>query len=210
MNPSTDTDLLLSQVANGDSGARAELLDRHREPLKRMVGVRMDPRLAARLDPSDVVQEALMLANRQLPLYLQHRPTAFYPWIRRLTLDRLIELHRHHFDRLKRSVKREAPRQLPLPDQSSIALAERFIDSRPGPVSKLIRAELRERVLSALESLPEIYREVLILRHLEQLTTNETAEVLDVRPGTVRTRYCRAIQYLTDQLNPSEDSSGPT
>src|SRR5207249_1256497 len=91
-----DTDLLLDQAAHGDRGARQQLLARHRARLRRMVGLRLDRRLAARLDPSDVVQEALAEADRRLSEYLRRRPVPFYPWLRGLAWDRLIELHRRH------------------------------------------------------------------------------------------------------------------
>src|SRR6516225_4151532 len=91
-----DTDALLAQASLGDAAAGHELLSRHRDRLKRMVAVRLDRRLLARLDPSDVVQEALAEAARRLPDYLRQRPLPFYPWLRQLALERLIDLHRHH------------------------------------------------------------------------------------------------------------------
>src|SRR5271166_4336869 len=93
-----ETDALLERAGRGDAQARQRLLERHRSRLKRMVAVRMDRRLAARLDPSDVVQEALADAARDLPEYLQSRPMAFYPWLRQLAWDHLLRLHRHHID----------------------------------------------------------------------------------------------------------------
>ena len=102
-----ETDALLERASRGDDQARQRLLERHRSRLKRMVAVRMDRRLAARLDPSDVVQEALADAARDLPDYLRTRPMAFYPWLRQLAWDRLVRLHRHHIDTGRRSVDRE-------------------------------------------------------------------------------------------------------
>ncbi len=207
MSASGETEHLLCRAADGDSGAKAELLERCREPLKRMIVVRMDPRVGARFDPSDVVQEALVTANQRLSEYLSQRPVAFYPWIRRIAFERLIELHRHHFDRRKRSVQRKAPQ--PLSEQSAQALADQLVDPRSGPVREVIRAEMRSRLLAALQTLPEKYREVLILRHLEQLSTADTAEVLQVVESTVKTRYYRAIAHLTDHLNATGDPSAP-
>lgn len=200
---SSDTDQLLCRAADGDAAAQAELLDQHREQLKRMIAVRMDPRLAARLDPSDVVQETLMAATQRLPDYLLDRPVAFYPWLRRLAFERLVELHRHHFVAQKRSVVREATPPV-LPDQSSIALADQVIDSGTSPIRRLVRAELRDRIRRAIDTLSEKYREILILKHLEQLTTDETAEVLGVSASTIKTRYYRALQFLTDELDHQE------
>src|SRR5436309_7088112 len=110
-----DTDQLLASASRGDTAARGRLLERHRSRLRRMVAVRLDPRLAARVDPSDVVQEALIDAAGRLPDYLRDRPVAIYPWLRRLAWEHLVKLHERHRAR-KRSVLREEPADLPLPD----------------------------------------------------------------------------------------------
>src|SRR5262245_32662781 len=114
--PETDTELLLERAAAGDAGARDRLLQRHRGRLRRMVAVRADPRLAARVDPSDVVQETLADAARKLDAYLRDRPLPFYPWLRRLAQERLAALHRRHVRAKRRSVTREAGA---LPDRSA-------------------------------------------------------------------------------------------
>src|SRR5882724_1319841 len=123
--PEADTDLLLDRAADGDTDARGHLLERHRDRLKRMVAVRSDPRLAARVDPSDVVQEALTEAAGKLDGYLQARPLPFYPWLRLIAQQRLIDLHRKHVLARRRSVTREAA-GLGLPDGSALQLADRL------------------------------------------------------------------------------------
>src|SRR5438105_15692238 len=117
-----DTEHLLERVAAGDCAARDQLLRRHRHRLGRMVAVRFDPRLAARVDPSDVVQETLAEAAANLDRYLQDRPLPFYPWLRQLAQRRLIDLHRRHVQARRRSVTREVG----LPDHSALALADRL------------------------------------------------------------------------------------
>src|SRR5262245_15592899 len=102
-----DTEHLLERAAAGDGAARAQLLQRHRRRLRRMVAVRFDPRLAARVDPSDVVQEALAEAAATLDGYLRERPLPFYPWLRQLAQRRLLDLHRRHVQARRRSVTRE-------------------------------------------------------------------------------------------------------
>src|SRR5262245_4406773 len=92
----SDTDNLLARTMQGDRGARDQLLGRHRDRLRRMIAWRLDRQLSARVDPSDVVQEVLAEADRKLPDYLRDRPLAFYPWLRQLAEDRLVELHRRH------------------------------------------------------------------------------------------------------------------
>ena len=99
-----DTEELLRRSVGGDSSATAALLDRHRDQLRRMIAVRLDARIAARVDPSDVIQETLAVAHRQLSEYLPKRPLPFYLWLRRIACDRLADLHRRHFRAKRRSV----------------------------------------------------------------------------------------------------------
>src|SRR5262245_42620975 len=118
----TDTDALLAAAAGGDADARGRLLARHRDRLARMVACRLDRRLAARVDPSDVVQEVLAEADRKLDRYLRDRPLPFYPWLRQLAWEQLATLHRRHVRAGKRSVRREQPDLLALPDESAADL----------------------------------------------------------------------------------------
>ena len=115
----TDTDELLRSAGLGDEAARTELLARHRDRLRRMVAVRIDRRLAARVDPSDVVQEALADAALGLSGYLRDRPLPFYPWLRQVAWLRLVQLYRHHVVAQRRSVDREVPAEPPIADASA-------------------------------------------------------------------------------------------
>jgi RNA polymerase sigma-70 factor, ECF subfamily len=191
-----DTDELLRRAERGDDAARQDVLVRHRERLKQMVAVHLDRRLAARIDPSDVVQEALLDAARGLDAYLRQRPLPFYPWLRRLAWERLIELHRRHVHSKKRSVQREEPLAPHLSDESALQLADRVLARQSSPSQRAIHSELRSRIRAALDQLGERDREVLILRHLEQLSTQETAAVLGIREGAVKTRHLRALERL--------------
>src|SRR5262245_4077950 len=197
MSPNDDTDALLDRAATGDSSATQRLLDRHRERLGRMVAVRLDRRLAARLDPSDVVQEALMDAARKLPDYLRRRPLPFYAWLRGLAWERLVKLHEQHLTAGKRSVLRELP---PLPDESALALAARLLESSGNPTERAVREEMRQRVRAALSELPARDREVLVMRYLEQLSTAQTAAVLGVTEGLAKVRHLRALERLRRTL----------
>ena len=201
-----DTDELLRRVDAGDASAAGELLDRHRARLRQMVASRIDPRLAARVDPSDVVQEALAEASRKLPDYLQHRPVPFYPWLRQIAWERLVHLHSQHVGSQKRSVSREGRRELALPDESAMELVDRLVGSGTSPSRRAAREEMRERVRTALQGLPSHYREVVILRHLEQLTFEEIAGVLEISEAATRSRYRRAVERLHNLL--SGDSLG--
>jgi RNA polymerase sigma-70 factor (ECF subfamily) len=201
-----DTDALLDRAARGDDHARHQLLDRHRRRLRRMVALRLDRRLTARIDPSDVVQEALADAGRKLDGYLRVRPLPFYPWLRQLAWERLVKLHRRHTAD-KRDVAREA---LPdLPEQSALELAERLVAPGTGPDQRAVREELRQRVRTALDRLTAGDRELLVLRHAEQLSTKEAAAVLGVTESAVKSRHLRALERLRTALggNPLEDPS---
>lgn len=208
MTQAPDTDMLIRKARQGDAAAREELLVRHRGRLRHLVAYRLDPRLAARVDPSDVVQEALADASRKLSNYLEHRPLPYYPWLRQLALEKLLKLHRRHITAQKRSVTREEDLILPLPDESALELAGRFV-ARSQPIGHLLRLEVRQRVQSVLARLEPRDREVLVLRHVEQMSAREMGAVLGVSPGAVRVRHLRALQrfqYLLGQ----ELSDAPT
>ena len=196
------TDDLLSRAAAGDAAAGDELLARHRERLRQMVAVRLDRRLAARFDPSDVVQEALADAALKLSEYLRRRPLPFYPWLRRLAWERLLELNRRHIYADKRSVTREEPVDVPLPDESAFALVDRLAAGGSSPSSRLKREELRGQVRVALTALSAADRELLVLRHLEHLSMREIAAVLGVSEGAVKVRHLRALARFRDLLGP--------
>src|SRR5262245_32460234 len=102
-----NTQQLIEQASRGDSWSRQQLLERYRGRLCRMVAIRLDRRVAARLDPSDVVQEALLDAAQQLSEYLRQRPLPFYPWLRRFAWEHLIKMHQRHLAARRRSVVRE-------------------------------------------------------------------------------------------------------
>src|SRR5688572_586803 len=127
------TENLLSQARDGQAEAVQQLFAHHRGRLKRMVTLRLDPRLAARIDPSDVVQDALIDATRKLTDYLHTRPIDFYPWLRQIAVERLIDLHRRHVRAARRSVSREEPLHVSLNNSSAMALASRFAASGANP-----------------------------------------------------------------------------
>jgi RNA polymerase sigma-70 factor (ECF subfamily) len=194
-----DTDELVRRSAAGDDGARQQLLTRHRDRLRRMIGVRLDPRLLARLDPSDVVQEVLAEAHARLNDYLRDQPLPFYPWLRQIAWQRLLKIHRHHHAR-KRRVTQEGPAVPDLPDESMGDLAERLAASGTSPSRHALREELRLRVRKALGRLGERDREVLVLRYLEQMSLAEIAAVLGTTEGAVKSRHARALLRLQTLL----------
>ena len=194
------TDRLLCQARNGDGVAVGALFARHRDRLRRMVAVWMDARLKARIDASDVIQDAMAEAARKLPDYLDERPCAFYPWLRQIAWKHLVTLHRRHVSAQRRSVTREAPADLYPSNESTILFAERFAASSTSIPGRLVRKELHQRVQHALERLAPGDREVVVLLSLEQLSLAEVADVLGVSVEAARSRYRRAIERLHQQL----------
>jgi RNA polymerase sigma-70 factor (ECF subfamily) len=193
-----EIDGLMKKARQGDEAACQELLTLHRDRLRHMVAVRLDRRMAARVDPSDVVQEAFADAARKLPVYLRDRPLPFYPWLRQLAWERLVKLHQRHIGVGKRSVTREV--SCPLPDESALELARRLLAPGPSPSERLQRQELYARVQAALAQLAEHDREVLVLRYLEQMSTAEIAAVLGITAGAVKVRHLRALERIRSLL----------
>jgi RNA polymerase sigma-70 factor (ECF subfamily) len=200
--PNGNSDDLVERASGGDANARQLLLARYRDRLCKMVAFHLDPHVAARVDPSDVVQEALADAAQKLDDYLRQRPLPFYPWLRRLAWERLVKLHRRHLQATKRSAYREEPGVLNLPDDSALELAGRLLDVGSAPSARLLREELRVRVRAALDRLATPDREVLVLRYLEQLAIGEIAAVLGITEEAVKKRNVRALERLRGLLSP--------
>ena len=194
------TELLLSRAADGDEAAMARLLDMHRARLKRMVSLRMDRRIRARTDPSDVVQDALLAAHDKLPAYVREQPVPFYPWLRQTTWEQLIQHTRRHLGAAARTVLREEELEPGLSDASAALLSRRLADSLSGPESRVHKGEQRAHIKAALARLSAEHREVLVLRFLEELSLAEVAAVLHLSEPAVRGRQFRAIQRLQSLL----------
>ncbi len=194
---SAQTQRLLEQARAGTAGALSRLLERHRAYLRRFIELRLDPQLRARVDPSDVVQEAQMEAVRRLDGYLDEAPLPFRLWLRQIALDRLLMLRRHHRGARRRAVTREAP----WPDESSLAFARQLLASGPAPNARLEASELAQRVRQAVAALPEADREIVLLRSFEGLSNQEVAQLLAIQPATASQRYGRALLRLRKLLD---------
>jgi RNA polymerase sigma-70 factor (ECF subfamily) len=192
---------LLSRAAAGDQGAWGALLSSHRERLRRMVTLRLDPRLHSRIDASDVIQEAFLDASAGLAGYMRNPAIPFYLWLRFLTGMRLAKLHRDHLGAKMRDAGREVSLYRgSLPDTSSAALAAQLMGHETRPSEAAMRAELKMRLQEVLNSMEPIDREILALRHFEQLTSAETAQVLGIKEPAARKRYLRALEELREIL----------
>jgi RNA polymerase sigma-70 factor (ECF subfamily) len=197
---SAETQRLIAGARDDEPEARERLLERHRAYLRRFVEVRLDPKLQARVDPSDVVQETQMEAIRRLERYLERPPMPFRLWLRQLAYDRLLMLRRHHVRAARRAVEREVA----LSDRSSMLLAGQVLAAEPTPSQHLVRHELVRRVHQAVGLLPEGDREVLIMRNLEGLSNREVAQLLGIDPATASRRYGRAVIRLREILLESD------
>jgi RNA polymerase sigma-70 factor (ECF subfamily) len=193
---SAETCRLLQQARAGDPRAVDELLARHRLALRRFVELRFDARIRARVDPSDVVQEAQLDAFRRLEDFLQRRPMSFHLWLCKTAYERLLKVRRHHREAARRSVERE----IAWPERSSLLIAQRLLGKGPSPSHHLAQAEIARRVRQALARLSEVDREILLMRQVEELSYQEVGCLLDLEPAAARQRYGRALLRLRKVL----------
>ena len=204
---SESTQRLLAQAGDGEEAAVNELIERHRESLRRMVRGRMDRAMAQRVDASDIVQDALIEAHRRLADYIADGAMPFHLWLRHIAKDRLIDAHRRHRAQ-RRDVGRErAMHAAGTADRSSLDLAAQLCDLELTPAAATLRKELEERFWSALDQLDEDDREVILMRHQEQLGNSEVAEVLGLSQPAAGMRYLRAIRRLRGVLGESATDS---
>jgi RNA polymerase sigma-70 factor (ECF subfamily) len=185
----------LQQVAQGNRSALDELLARHRGELRAFIELHMDRALRGRVDPSDVVQESLMIVTRRLPEFLAGRPVPFHLWARQFAYQRLKNTHRDN-----RAARRDVKREVAGPDRSSIALANSIVCPGPSPSDGASMRELTERATAAVETLPEADREILLLRLTESLPFDEIGVLLEIKPATARQRFGRALRRLDKAL----------
>jgi RNA polymerase sigma-70 factor (ECF subfamily) len=198
---SSDDESLVKRAAAGDPGSWAELITRYRSRLRRMVSFRMDSRLRGRVDPSDVVQEVCLEAWQHLGSYVSQPDTPFFLWFRAVAGHKLGDLHRHHLGARMRDARREvALYQGSLPGATSAALAAQLLGHWTRPSEAAVRAERKAQLQTALNAMDPIDREVLALRHFEQLTVSEAAAVLGIKEKAAGMRYVRALRRLKEIL----------
>jgi RNA polymerase sigma-70 factor (ECF subfamily) len=198
---SSDTVRLIELARSGDHVALNDLFARHRERLRRMVQMRLDLRLQGRIDASDVIQDAYLEAARRLDGYLKEPGMPLFLWLRFLVGERLMILHRHHFGAKMRDARREVSLYRDaLPEASSAALAAQLLGQHTSPSEAAVRAEQMLRLQEAVNRLDPLDREVLSLRHFEQLSRAETAQVLGIEEAAAAKRYIRALKRFKDTL----------
>ncbi len=201
------TQQLLSGAKAGDGDAVERLLDRHRESLRRMIAMRLDQRILRRVDVSDVVQDVLIEANRRLQDYLAKPIMPFHLWIRQIAKDRIIDAHRRHRVSARRSIDREQPLVARGPlDQSTMDLAARLHDPELTPAAVATQRELAIHVQGAIDLLDDRDREIILMRHYEQLSNQDAAAALQVTEPAASMRYLRALKRLRKLLDDPRSS----
>jgi RNA polymerase sigma-70 factor (ECF subfamily) len=202
MTEAADVAELLTQAAAGGETALTQLFTRYRKRLKQMVRLRLNRRLQGRIDDSDILQEAYLEAAKRLPEYLAKKPLPFYLWLRHLTGEKLADAHRRHLGAKMRDAGQEVSlHRGPMPAASSASLAAQLLGHLTSPSQAAIKAETRLRVQEVLNNMDPLDREILTLRHFEQLSNPETAEALGLNLSTASSRYVRALKRLKEELS---------
>jgi RNA polymerase sigma-70 factor (ECF subfamily) len=204
----SQTEQLLEQARQGDAAAVDQLLARHREPVRRLIDLRLDPAIVQRVDASDVVQEVLLEVSRRLADYLRQPPMPFHLWMRHIALDHIIDAHRRHHQAQKRGVDRERPIHRPAwSERSSLELAAQLVDQERTPASAALQEELQRQLHEALAQMGDDDREIIQMRHFEMLSNQETAAALGLTEAAASMRYLRALRRLRDLLTRKSNES---
>jgi RNA polymerase sigma-70 factor, ECF subfamily len=202
MSPSpSETLRRVERATQGDQQALGRLLDQYRDRLRRMVELRLDPRVQGRVDASDVIQEGFIDATRRLDEYARDPSAPFFIWLRFLVGQRIVDIHREHLGAQARDVGREVSlHRGPMPEASTAALAAQLLGNLTSPSLAAARVERKIRLQTALNAMDPIDREILILRHYEQMTNGEVALVLELDKSAASKRYTRALKRLKEIL----------
>jgi RNA polymerase sigma-70 factor (ECF subfamily) len=183
---------LLENISQGAESAFDQLFARFRNPIRAAIELRFDDGLRSRVDPSDVVQETQLEAYRRLPDYLERQPMPFHLWLRKMAQERLIMARRRHLGRSRRAVGKE----LALPDQSSALLGQQLLAPGKSPSQQVNAEELACRVRRAVGQLPDMDREILLMRTYEGLSYQEIACLVEIEVAAARKRHGRALVRL--------------
>ncbi len=195
--PDRTEDDLIRLAAAGEEPALAELFGRHRKRLRRMVHLRLDRRLQGRVDPSDVLQDAYLDAAQQLPHYLNKPEMPLFLWLRLVTGQRLLRVHRQHLGAALRDAGREVSiYRGALPQASSVSLAAQLLGRFTTASQAIIRAEVQLQLQAALNGMEPLDSEIVAMRHFEELSNAEAAVALGLEPSAASKRYVRALKQL--------------
>lgn len=193
---------LIRRASEGDEFALNQLFDTHRERLQRMIRLRIDRRIQGRLDSSDVLQEAYIHVFRNLSEYINAPSTSFFIWLRNIVGLKLAEVHRQHLGTQKRDAKRDVSiYRGALPAVNSVSMAAQLLGQLTTPSQIAVKTEMRLRLQEVLDSMDEVDREIIALRHFERLNSQETADVLQMSKSGASSRYIRAMKRLKEELS---------
>ena len=200
--PASSPEVTALQAAGEDRRqVLGTLLEEHRRRLLKMVHMRMDPRLKARVSASDVLQEAWLEVDDRIGDYLEEPKLPFFLWLRILTAQRLIRLQRKHIGAKKRDVRRQSPiAGGAMPAATSVAMIGELAARGTTPTQALARGERKALLAVALDGMKEEDRAVLVLRHFEELSNEESALELGITPAAASKRYIRALRRLHEIL----------
>ncbi len=194
-------DELLRRLKGGDEHALADAFSHHRERLWRMINFRLDRRLLGRVDADDVLQESYLSASQRIQHFLEEESMSLFIWLRLIASQTLIDVHRRHLGAQMRDANREVSMQGGRhPHATSISLAAQLLGQITSPSQAAVRAEMSVQLEEALDSMEQIDQEVLALRHFEELTNSEVAEVLNIQQKAASIRYVRAVARLKKVL----------
>ncbi len=198
---SQDHEEFLNRLKRDPEGVLAESYSQYRDRLWRIVSFRMDHRLLGRVDADDILQEAYLDAATRIEHYLNDPATSFFVWLRTIVGQTLIDVHRRHLGAQKRDVRREAKaRHRVFSASTSFQIADVLLGNLTSPSQAALKEELSVQLHRALETLNDLDREILVLRHFEELTNLEAAEVLEIEPKATSMRYFRALTRLRSVL----------
>jgi RNA polymerase sigma-70 factor (ECF subfamily) len=206
--PSQD---LLRLMREGDQDALAEVFSSYRQRLRRIIRFRLDYRLANRVSDSDVLQESFIAAAKRLDHFTNQQDMPAFLWLRLITQQQLVDLHRQHLQAEMRDVRKEVSLSTNAPSpHTSLAIAVQLEGKMTAVSEVLARAERIEKLEAALNQMDTIDREVIALRHFEELSNIETAEVLSIATSAASKRYLRAMRRLGELMKEFGDEPSET
>lgn len=192
---------LLRRVKQGDQQALAELFSTHRDRLWRIINFRLDSRLLGRADADDVLQEAYLAASQRIEHFVDDNAQSFFIWLRLIANQTLIDVHRRHLGAKMRDANRDMSIHAHYAQATSMSIASQLLGNFTSPSQVAMRDEVANQLDQAIDSMAPIDREVLALRHFEELSNSEVAEVLDIQQKAASIRYVRALKRLKDVVN---------
>ena len=200
MSENNQVDTLHDRLRNGDTAALAEAFAQHRQRLWRIVNFRLNRRMAGRIDPDDVLQEAYLVTAGRIKHYGTGGFTSPFLWLRLMVQQTLMDVHRRHMATQGRDAGREVPIFGQYPQATSASLAIHLLGDWTSPSQAAVRGELLDQVQAAIATMDSMDQEILALRHFEELTNTEVAETLGIEIKAASMRYIRALQRLKEVL----------